>query len=146
MRIEGPGRTEQVKKSEKARKSSGASSFGSLIETDEAEGASETRGAAPMAGVGSLLAAQSVEDPAEGKKRKRMMARADKVLDALSGVHSGLLNGTLSVADMTNVNASLAANREKVTDPRLLGLLDEVDLRAQVELAKLEMARDKNKR
>jgi hypothetical protein len=112
----------------------------------EAEETTQARGTAPMGSVGGLLAVQAADDPAEGKKRKRMMERADKVLDALNGVHKGLVDGSLSVGHMRDVTRAMAGTREKVSDPRLLEILDEVDLRAQVELAKLEMARDKDKK
>lgn len=98
-------------------------------------------------GVGSLLAAQAAEDPTERKARKRMTARAGKVLDALEGVHRGLLSGQITAETLERVSASVAERREKIEDPALSDLLDQVDLRAQVEMAKMEMARDtaKNK-
>ncbi len=146
MRIEGPGSTSGIKKSEKARKSGSTGAFGAMLEEDEgASETSQTRGAAPMAGIGSLLSIQSVDDPTEGKKRKKMMDRAGKVLDALDGVHRGLVNGEVTVGHMKDVSAAMKESRENVNDPKLLAILDEVELRAQVELAKLEMARDKGK-
>jgi len=36
----------------------------------------------------------------------------------------------------------IAVNRERINDPELAYLLDEIDLRAQVELAKLEAAKE----
>ena len=145
MRIEGPRGTDGVRKSDKTRKASGSSSdFKSFMDTDVGE-----TPAAPAAmgvgDVGALIAAQAFEDPAEKKSKGRMMARAGHVLDALERVHQGLLAGQLSVGDAEDVSRAVAAQREKISDPALAGLLDEVDLRAQVELAKMDMARDKNK-
>lgn len=146
MRIEGPRSTSDVKKSDKARKSGGTGgAFSAFMDEGGAETATQTRGAAPMGGIGNLLAVQGADDPTEGKKRKKMMERADKVLTALDGVHRGLVNGDLSTVQMDEVGRAVRENREKINDPRLLAILDEVDLRAQVELAKLEMARDKAK-
>ena len=145
MRIEGPRSTDGVRKSDKARKASGSSAdFKSFLDggTDETQAAV----AAPVVGdVGALIAAQSFEDPAEKKAKGRMIARAGQVLDALDRVHHGLLAGQLTLGDAENVSRAVAAQREKIADPALNGLLDEVDLRAQVELAKMEMARDKSK-
>jgi hypothetical protein len=94
-------------------------------------------------GIGGILAAQYDEDPAEKQKRQRMTDRAHKVLDALNSVHRGLVTGAITQSDMNAVKASVTAGREKVNDPRLLAILDEVDLRAQVELAKLEISQEK---
>jgi hypothetical protein len=44
---------------------------------------------------------------------------------------------------MENVTRALSSRREKINDPRLNDVLDQVDLRAQVELAKMEMAKEK---
>jgi hypothetical protein len=143
MRIEGPRGPSDIKKSEKTRKNSGTGGvFGSMLES-ETEEAGQTRSAAPMGAVGGLWAVQGAEDPLEGKKRKRMLERADKVLDALDGVREGLLGGTLSAGHLSDVSRAVGENREKITDPRLLEIMDEVDLRAQVEMAKMEMAKNK---
>lgn len=143
MRIEGPKPASELKKTEKARKTSGGSSvFGAMLES-ESEAPEAARSLSGVMGVGSLLAAQSAEDPTERKARKKMVERAGSVLNALDDVRGGLLAGTLSMSEMQKVKASLTANREKITDSKLLGVLDEVELRAQVELAKMEMARDK---
>jgi hypothetical protein len=145
MRIEGPRQADSVRKNEKTRKSSGVSGAFSALLSDEADGPSEARGPSAVADVGALIAAQAVEDPTERKARKRMQDRAERVLEALDGVHRGLLSGSLSTADLNAVKAGVSERREKINDPRLLGILDEVDLRAQVELAKLELARDKKR-
>ena len=143
MRIEGPRAADTVKKSGKARKAGESGGvFGSFLEAD-AEGAAETASAPMAAGIGSLLAAQSVEDPVEKKSKKRMYERAERVLDGLEDVHKGLLGGTLSTVQMERMANTLAERREKIMDPRLAAILDEVDLRAQVELAKMEMAKEK---
>lgn len=143
MRVEGPRASDNVRKGEKARKSGAASSdFKSFLD-GEAEGAGEAASAPGVGGIGALIAAQAAEDPLEGRARKRMQARAGQVLDALDGVHRGLLSGRLSTQDMERVAASVAAQREKIADPALSGLLDEVDLRAKVELAKMEIAKEK---
>jgi hypothetical protein len=42
----------------------------------------------------------------------------------------------LDVADV------VASHRERINDPQLSSLLDEIDLRAQIEIAKMRMALD----
>ncbi len=142
MRIEGPKSTSEIKKNDKTRKAGGASSSFSTFMEPETEGASAAAGTGFIGGIGNLLAVQGAEDPTERKARKRMVERADKVLDALDDVHRGLLSGRLTTDTLAGVAREVAARREKIDDPALVGLLDQVDLRAQVEMAKLEMARD----
>lgn len=143
MRIEGPRPTDSIKKNEKTRKTGGASGEFKSFLAGDTEGASEASSAPMIADVGALLIAQASEDPAERKARKRMKDRAENVLSALDGVRRGLLNGKLSTLEMESVSRSIAERREKINDPKLTEILDEVELRAQVELAKMEMAKQK---
>jgi hypothetical protein len=142
MKIEGPRAADATRKSDKTRKTSGSTSdFSSFLDT-ESEGTADVAAAPAMGGIGALIAAQAAEDPLEGRTRRRMQDRAEKVLDALDDVHRGLLSGSLSTVQMERIAQSVTVQREKVNDPRLVEILDQVDLRAQVELAKLEMARE----
>lgn len=104
--------------------------------------------AAPMAraagptGVGSLdalLALQEVGGPLE--RRRRAVRRAGRILDVLDEVKMALLDGGLPPAALERLMAAICEERGGTEDARLEGLLDEIETRAAVELAKLEMAR-----
>jgi hypothetical protein len=86
-----------------------------------------------------LLALQGVEgDLADApQRRRRQIERAGRTLDALDRLTVGLLEGRAAgglVADLV----ALGASTERTGDPGLDDLLLEVDVRAAVELAKLE--------
>lgn len=142
MKIEGPGRTSATSTTKgKANVSSADGSFGSLI----TGGSQESRSAAAthsIASIDALLAAQAVEDPTERAARKRMQARADNILTELDNLRIALLTGTLTVGHIIDIADVVAAHREKIMDPRLHAVLDEIDLRAQIEIAKLCKALD----
>ena len=78
----------------------------------------------------SLLAAQEVG--ADETERRRGHA----VLDHLEELRLGLLAGGLSRRSLERLGALVAAERARTVDPRLAQVLDEIDLRAKVELAK----------
>lgn len=146
MKVEGPNRSQQSDPAKKKDKvSSGGSSFGSMV----TGGAGESGGAGvthSIASVDVLLAAQGVEDPAQKAARKRMRHRADNILDTLEGIRTALLSGTLTVGHVIDIADVVAAHREKVMDPQMTAILDEIDLRAQIELAKMRKALDNNPR
>lgn len=143
MKVEGPGssrQSEQTKKKEKT--SSGGSTFGSMV--SGAGGETQGAGAAhSISRIDVMLAAQGVEDPTERAARQRMRARAEGVLKELDNIKAALLGGTLTVGHVIDIADVVAAHREKIMDPRLTSILDEIDLRAQIELAKMRMALDK---
>ena len=53
-----------------------------------------------------------------------------------------MLSGTLSVGNLIDIADVVASHRERLKDPQLCSLLDEIDLRAQIEIAKMRMALD----
>jgi len=146
MKIEGPGSTRGAAGTKRAGRSDGtlAGAFARALhgadETHETVGAGA---AAPTGGVGALLAAQEVEDATSspGKRKARAKARAESLLDRLDEIRTGLLTGTLPAGTLRELQRAIQTQRDQIDDPRLSEVLDEIDLRAQVELAKLEAAR-----
>lgn len=143
MKIEGPKHSSQIDKKKKADQSGSGDgpAFSSFL-SDKAGAAEQKSAGQSIARVDGLLAVQASEDPTERAARKRMTHRAHDILDELDVVKMALLNGNLTAQQIINVSNLVAVNREKVADPQLSNLLDEIDLRAQVELAKLEAAKE----
>lgn len=139
MKIEGPNRTQQSSGTQRKGKVSGDGSFGDML----SGGAEQTQAAAAthaLAHIDALLAVQESEDPTARAARRRMTQRADNILDELDKMRLALLTGTLTVGHVIDIADIIAQHREKIMDPRMTAVLDEIDLRAQIELAKLRMA------
>jgi hypothetical protein len=136
MRIEGPNATNAPAS---ARGSGRAAASGFTLPTLGTATAAPVASAPAMAGiagVGALLAAQYEDDITE--KRRRARRRADDLLDQLDGLKLATLQGTVTRMDVARLAQSLRDVREQVDDPGLEEILDAVELRAEVELAKLE--------
>jgi hypothetical protein len=101
--------------------------------------AASVSAASSLMGVDALLALQDVGGPLE--RRRRAVGRAGRILDVLEDVKVGLLEGGLSSQDLDRLRSAVRDERAQTDDPKLEGLLDEVELRAAVEIAKLEQAR-----
>ncbi len=140
MKIEGPSRTNKTSGTGKSGKAGEADgSFEDFV----AMGATKTSAATPtksIAMVDALLAVQGVDDPAGRAARRRMTARAGNLLDGLEKIRAGLLTGTLTLGHCIDIADVVASHRERVSDPAMSALLDEIDLRAQVEIAKMRKA------
>lgn len=85
--------------------------------------------------VDALLAAQSV-DATDDQGRRQAHKRGEDILDRLDELRHGLLTGTLTMAQVQSLASLVRAQRATVMDPRLTQVLDEIELRAEVELAK----------
>ena len=94
---------------------------------------------APAASLSTILGAQEVEP--DGNERRGAAARygAD-LLDRLAELRLNLLNGTLPAAQLHALARALRADRRPSGDPRIEGVIEEIELRVQVEIAKLTNA------
>ena len=142
MKISGPGRTQGPSKTGKKQGTSGSDeSFGDFI-SQGAQGAGATNTTQSIAKVDALLAVQAADDPTARAAKQRARKRSMSVLDELDKIRMAMLNGSLTVGHMIDIADVVASHREKVDDPTLTSIMDEIDLRAQVELAKLRVAMD----
>jgi hypothetical protein len=87
----------------------------------------------------ALLALQQSGDALDSP-RKRSVARAKTLLDQLDRVRQALLGGGLPASQLAQLVDVVGKQREEVDDPALSEVLDEIELRARVELAKLDVA------
>jgi hypothetical protein len=133
-KIEGPGpvRTAQtIKRAAKAGSAGGTSFAKHLGETSETEASHGVSGTGSISGV---LGVQEVDDALAHASKGKM--RAQDILDRLEDLRMELLTGAISREKLVQLSRVVTARRAQITDPRLAEILDEIDLRAQVELAK----------
>ena len=118
---------------------------GFSVPTGAASGATETARTARAAGVGAvgsidaLLALQEAEGPLE--RKRRAVRRGGRILDMLDQVKLSLLEGASPAASLERLARAVREERGGTEDERLEGLLNEIDTRAAVEMAKAEMSR-----
>lgn len=113
-----------------------ARSSSSPFFVDDGTAAAESRPAtaiAPATSLDALLALQAVEDPL--LKKKKLVRRGTQLLDTLEEMKADLLAGHVSESRLNQLMAVLGQARDRA-DPRLDSLLDDIELRARVELAK----------
>lgn len=117
-----------------------------------ADEAATTSSMAPTATLGALIALQSgLGGNGSQKGRAARLAAARRILDLLENVRDGLLSGRVRIADLEALsdaasakpNDRLAIAQEGYSDgashndAAITALMDDISLRARVELAKL---------
>jgi Class II flagellar assembly regulator len=138
MKVNGTGAVRNVAGSRRVERSGGGGDFARHLDVDEREAAGQIAGTASIAGLESILSLQEVDEPPE--RRRRAVARGASLLDRLDALRLALLDGTLSRSTLESLASVIRANRQDVGDPQLQMVLDEIELRAAVELAKYEVA------
>jgi hypothetical protein len=135
MKIEGPfGVPGSPARARRAGTPQAKDSFSDHLEADAA--AHGAGPAAPLAPVQTLVALQEVPDPIEGRRAE--VRRGHDLLDELDALKLALVFGRLPGSRLAAIAKLVRERRAACADPVLAGLLAEIELRAEVELAKLE--------
>jgi Class II flagellar assembly regulator len=108
-----------------------------LAEAAAADGASGSASTGVSA-METLFSIQQVDTATDRRSRGQAIRRADILLDQLSDIQADLLAGAVPAGRLQALTKMLRAHRESVDDPRLNDLIDEIELRAEVELAKFD--------
>ncbi len=88
--------------------------------------------------VDALLTVQEIQSDQSGDNR-RAVDYAEDLLRRMDAIRMGLLNGAMSRTDLEGIVRRLAERGTNTIDPRLALVLDDIELRARVELAKLSV-------
>ena len=89
-----------------------------------------------VSSIDALLALQEVGGPIE--RRRKAVRRASIILDVLDELKIGVLEGVVHPHTLGRLTEAMRQERMRAGDARLENVLDEIETRAAVELAKLE--------
>ena len=138
MKVQGPSSTQAALN---AKRAGGIVAPGFVLPSGDPEAPNSATRAAPLSNltkIGALLALQSEDDVQE--RRRRATKRSNTLLDQLDGIRISILSDGVSREQVRALSNTLREYRDQVDDPGLNAILDDVELRAEVELAKLERA------
>lgn len=137
IKIEGTSPIRSPQPIKRAVKSS-ESGDGFAKQLDEASAGGAVSETAPLGVVSGILGLQEVDDATERAARGKK--RAEGILEQLDDLRLDLLAGTISRERLMRLMHIVETRKVEVTDPKLKQVLDEIDLRARVELAKYNNA------
>jgi hypothetical protein len=133
MRIYGSNGTAAVVTTPPARRAA-AGGF-SVTEDDAAPAAGSSSPLRTVGGIDALIALQGIEDPTE--RRRHAVKRGRLALDALDELKIGLLGGDLTPGTLQKLKAVAAHLKNGSGHAGLDGVLAEIELRVEVEIAKM---------
>lgn len=115
----------------------GGANFASLLKGAE-KPAGQVAQAAPVAALDAMLAIQSVDEQGGGRQnRQRAFRRGSTLLEKLDEIRHGLLEGRMPAARLQALAQALRSEKMAIEDPQLAEVVAEIELRCEVELAKL---------
>ena len=90
-----------------------------------------------VATVDNLFMLQEVAEDLTGRRRAAVK-RGDSMLDRLDDIRIALLTGSLPRGQLESLRRMAKERGDVLNDPQLQSVLDEIELRVAVELAKLD--------
>jgi hypothetical protein len=143
VEINGPRKVESSGIRRAARATGSSASTFTVADTSDAPRSQVVSGPGPIAAVDNILMLQGVDDSLSG--RSKGLGHGEELLDMLDDIRDGLLSGGIPRVTLNRLANAVSRRQEGFADPKLQNVLDEIELRAKVELAKLEQV-DKEKR
>ena len=90
-----------------------------------------------ISSVDAVVGMQEITD--DNKDERGAKNRANLILDKLEDIRMGLLLGEIPKSNLEELSKVLRVARENSVDSKLLEIIDDIELRAKIELAKLEI-------
>jgi hypothetical protein len=100
-------------------------------------GASASTEAASINSVDSILAVQETDDPSQRRAKRLGIQYGGDLLDHLEELRRDLLLGTADIDKLGSIAQKIRSHRRQSDDVKLNEIIDEIELRAEVEIAKL---------
>lgn len=136
MEITGPRRIDTGTVRRAGKTASGTGGTFQVSDASEVRG-SVVSGPGPIGALDTILMLQGLDDSVDG--RSKAAAHGEKLLDMLDEIRDGLLAGGVPRMMLNRLANAVSRRHDQFNDPKLQAVLDEIELRAHVELAKLEM-------
>ena len=140
MKVDGFG---NIKSTSNIKKRSGVAvggSFSDFLDISAEAGivGGEVSMVAAAPELSGIIALQELADASIAKKR--LLKHGENILDSLENLRRNILLGRVSLVSLQEISQQLSKQREEFNDPQLTEIIDEIELRAAVEIAKLEVA------
>ena len=112
---------------------------GEMAFTAVLDGEIKTERPSPNVKVAALDAIVPIDSAAVEEQHKNLAkGRAVFILDRLEDIRQGLLLGAISQSGLQELARTIREARGETLDPKMSDILDDIELRAKIELAKLE--------
>jgi hypothetical protein len=139
MRIQGSNAPAAAAGSAVRRRDASGSGFSVAAEDTAPQSSTTASNLRAVGGIDALLALQS-DDELNGR-RKRAVKRGRAALDSLDELKHALLAGTLDAATVRRLKTAAAELKDTSGEAGLDAVLAEIEVRVEVEIAKLTLRR-----
>lgn len=123
--------------SNKTKKASGGDSFSAYLKDSFRGENTAVSGTSGISVTDAIFAAQMVNDEEEKAMRRQMLKRGSSLIEKLEEIRDALLLGSISKDRLIDISRFVKDRRQLGNDERLNEIISDIELRIEVELAKL---------
>lgn len=137
MFIKDVNKSQNVSSSSKTKKFSSAGNFASYLSSTDKAAPSVVSGLSSLAFNDAILSTQFAHDEEKKEKKKQLIKRADSLIEKLEDMRECLLIGYIPRDMLVDISRFVKSQKIDAGDAVLSELVGEIELRVEVELAKL---------
>ena len=137
FRIDDIRKSAELAKGKSTRKVSTGESFSEYLKMSSTQESNNIQNTTAMTSADAIFAAQMVDGEEERQKKQKLLKRSYGLLDRLEEIRDGLLLGSISKDKLIEISRMVKNKNIKCDDEKLREIMEEIELRVEVELAKI---------
>jgi hypothetical protein len=130
-------KTNELAMGKKAGKVGAGENFSDYLRAGSTTNSNNIQATTAMTSADAIFAAQMVDDEAERQARRETVKKGRKMLEHLEDIRQALLFGEISKDKLIEISRFVKQQDINVNDEKLKEIMQEIELRVEVELAKL---------
>ena len=137
FKIEDVKKTNELAKGKSSRKVSSETSFADFLRMNNLQETQQVQATSAVTSADAIFATQTISTEEENQIRKKLIKKGKDLLESLEEIREGLLFGEISRDRLIEISRMVKQKDISSQDEKLQEILQEIELRVEVELAKL---------
>lgn len=137
IKIDNINKSNEVSKKGSFRKVGEGTNFSDYLTENSLFEAKDVQSTMAMTSADAIFAAQMINDEEERQIRNKLVKKANKLLEKLEDIRDALLVGEISKDKLIELSRMVKQRDTMSKDEKLQEIMQEIELRVEVELAKL---------
>ena len=137
FKVDNVNKNTEVSKNNKSRNISSGENFSDYLKNVNTKPLTNVNTSSAVNSAGAIFAAQMVDGDEEKQIRKKLIKKANTLLDNLEEIRQEIIMGVVSKDKLIEISRLIKQKDVETSDEKLKEILAEIELRVEVELAKL---------
>ena len=137
FKVNDVNKSNEISQGKSVKKSGSGESFSAYLNETMKNSSHPVGASSGISVTDAIFATQMVSDEEEREIRKKLVKRGQTLIEKLENIRDGLLIGYISKDELINISRMLKDSQIASSDEKLQNLMAEIELRVEVELAKL---------